>query len=295
MRDALRAIPADDYDTYLKVGMAIKSELCDAGFGIYRDWAMTSVKFDETEFRRKWASIEPEGGITVATLFGLARDHGWRDRDQRSPSANDAAVVPKDTEEQDGDEPLPLVRHLPPAEPFPIEALGPLKEPVLAMHAATQAPVAICANSAISTVALAGQAHVDVMLPTGHSRPISVDMLTIAMSGERKTTVDNLAVKSVKLRQSELRELNQQEIAKYVAERKAWEGQTRKIANDKKLSYTEQKQKIASLGPEPLAPLAPQLASSQAKEAPSSAATASPRKPSCGQPRTSPCCGTTDL
>ena len=30
--------------------------------------------------------------------------------------------------------------------------------------------------------------------PLGQTKPISVDMLTIAPSGERKTTVDNLAV-----------------------------------------------------------------------------------------------------
>ena len=69
IRDALRAIPADDYDTYLRVCMAIKSALGDSGFNMARDWAMTSVKFEEAEFRRTWASIKPEGGVTIATLF----------------------------------------------------------------------------------------------------------------------------------------------------------------------------------------------------------------------------------
>lgn len=263
IRDALRAIPADDYHIYLRVVMAVKSELGDSGFGVARDWAMTSVKFDESEFRRKWASIKSEGGVTLATLFALARNYGWHQRsggdvraieDIAEISVADVSGAPSDE-----DDPLPLTRRLPAAEPFPLDALGPLKEPTLAIQAATQAPLAICANAVIATVALAGQAHVDVMLPTGQTRPICVDILTIAQSGERKTTVDNFAGKSIKQRQSELRERYQEEIALYVTERKAWEGQTRKIANDKKLGYRQAREKIAELGPEPLAPLTPLL------------------------------------
>jgi Primase C terminal 2 (PriCT-2) len=79
VRHALATIPADDYEVYLKVGMALKSEFGDGGFSLYRDWAVRSVKFDDAENRRKWASITPEGGVTIATLFALARDHGWRE------------------------------------------------------------------------------------------------------------------------------------------------------------------------------------------------------------------------
>jgi hypothetical protein len=78
--DALRHIPSDDYDTYLDVCMAVKSALGDSGFAIARDWAMTSSKFEEAEFGRKWASVEQEGGVTVATLFRRALDNGWRNR-----------------------------------------------------------------------------------------------------------------------------------------------------------------------------------------------------------------------
>ena len=80
IRDALAYIPADDYDIYLRVGMAIKSGLDDAGFDLFRQWAMRSIKFNDEECRRKWASLKPEGGITLATLFGMARQHGWTDK-----------------------------------------------------------------------------------------------------------------------------------------------------------------------------------------------------------------------
>lgn len=158
-----------------------------------------------------------------------------------------------------GDEPLPLTRPLPAADPFPVEALGPLKSAALAIQAATQAPLALCANSVIATAALAGQAHVDVMLPTGRPVPISLFLVTIAKSGERKSSVDCMAVQPVRLREEKLREIYQAEIGKCLAERKAWEAQGRKIANDKKLSYFDQAQKLAALGPEPTLPLHPSL------------------------------------
>lgn len=91
IQDALRYIPADDYTTYFDICASIKSGLGDPGFGIAREWAMTSIKFDDSEFRRKWASLKPDGGITVATLYGMAKQHGWRDdrapdrRDRRQP------------------------------------------------------------------------------------------------------------------------------------------------------------------------------------------------------------------
>ena len=78
IRDALRAIPSDDYDTWLKCGMAIKSELGDAGFSLFHEWSQTSIKFGDKECRLKWASIKPTGGVTIATLFALAGERGRR-------------------------------------------------------------------------------------------------------------------------------------------------------------------------------------------------------------------------
>jgi hypothetical protein len=77
-RDALRYIPADDYSIYLRVGMALKSGFGNAGFGLYREWAMRSAKFDENDLGRKWKSITPEGGVNIGTLFYMAKEHDWR-------------------------------------------------------------------------------------------------------------------------------------------------------------------------------------------------------------------------
>ncbi|HRN87910.1 MAG TPA: DUF3987 domain-containing protein [Hyphomicrobium sp.] len=124
MRDALRAIPADDYNIYLRVCMALKSAFGDSGFGIARDWAMTSVKFEETEFRRKWQSIQPEGGVTVATLFGLARDYGWRDRSY----ANGHTLDSIDAESDLAPDMSVVQRNRVAIPTFPIDVFGPAEE-----------------------------------------------------------------------------------------------------------------------------------------------------------------------
>ena len=79
--------------TWLRCGMALKTELGDAGFASWREWAMTSAKWDEDDGRRVWKSIEPEGGVTIATLFGLAQDHGWREA--RKPMATEGCTRPQ--------------------------------------------------------------------------------------------------------------------------------------------------------------------------------------------------------
>jgi hypothetical protein len=91
----------------------------------------------------------------------------------------------------------PLHRELPPPEPYPIEALGPLADAARAVATLTQAPPAMAAQSVLAAATLAAQAHADVRLPHGVVRPLSGFFLTIAGSGERKTTCDGLALRGV--------------------------------------------------------------------------------------------------
>lgn len=79
IRSALAAIPSDDRDVWVRVGMAIQSELGDAGFALWREWSMSSIKFDEADTRAKWKSFGKKGGVGIATVFHLAAEHGWRE------------------------------------------------------------------------------------------------------------------------------------------------------------------------------------------------------------------------
>lgn len=112
--------------------------------------------------------------------------------------------------------PRPLVRDVPEAEPYPTEALGGLRPVVEAIQEHTRAPVAICAQSVLGALALVGQAHANVLLPTGQAKPLSLFLLTVAASGERKSAVDGYALQPIYQRENELR-------ASYVVEKASFD------------------------------------------------------------------------
>ncbi|MBF0819946.1 DUF3987 domain-containing protein, partial [Streptococcus acidominimus] len=63
---------------------------------------------------------------------------------------------------------LPLFPPLPPAAPYPLDALGPiLGEAASAIARKVQAPAAIAAQSVLAAASLAVQAHADVRMPYG--------------------------------------------------------------------------------------------------------------------------------
>ena len=154
--DALRKIPADNYDTYLRIGMALKSAFGDAGFGLYREWASTSVKFDAVDLSKKWRSIKPEGAVTIATLFDMARRHGWQDRHERDHLTSDevcgSAGQEKDATGADPD--MSIARRNQIAAPvFPLEVLGPSEDWVKTTAESKSAPVDYVALGLIVTAA----------------------------------------------------------------------------------------------------------------------------------------------
>ena len=85
--------------------------------------------------------------------------------------------------------PQPLVRAIALGLSHRMDALGPLREAVEAVRGMTQVPVAIPAASAISVASLAVQGFADVET-LGGPRPLSLYVLTVARSGERKSSCD---------------------------------------------------------------------------------------------------------
>ena len=77
LRAALYSIPADDRDTWVQVGMAIKSELGDGGFTLWDSWSRQSDRYKAADARAVWRSVKPTGGITIATLYHMAKENGW--------------------------------------------------------------------------------------------------------------------------------------------------------------------------------------------------------------------------
>src|SRR4030095_4473692 len=71
---------SDVRGVWINVGMGIKDDLGEAGYSLWLEWSQTCPdKFDASDTRHKWNSYKG-AGITIATVFGRARDHGWREQ-----------------------------------------------------------------------------------------------------------------------------------------------------------------------------------------------------------------------
>ena len=77
LRSALKHVDADDYTTWVNVGMVLKP-YGENGYKIWTEWASTSDKFDASAQRRKWErDISTPHSITYRSIFRMAIDNGW--------------------------------------------------------------------------------------------------------------------------------------------------------------------------------------------------------------------------
>ena len=78
VEDALRHIVnADlDYDSWVRIGMAIKGALGDEGWPLFEAWSESSRKNDPKTTARSWRSFAPQR-IGAGTIYKLALDNGW--------------------------------------------------------------------------------------------------------------------------------------------------------------------------------------------------------------------------
>lgn len=84
---ALTFIPSDDRELWLRIGMALKSELGDAeGFAMFEKWSESAASFDLKAVRATWRSFKPSGAVTIATLVAEAKQRGF-DVNQYKPAA----------------------------------------------------------------------------------------------------------------------------------------------------------------------------------------------------------------
>jgi hypothetical protein len=158
-------------------------------------------------------------------------------------------------------EPLPLRRAQPPAEPFPLTALGPLLESAArAIMDRVQCPDAIAAQSVLGVASLAAQAHAEVIIPaTGHARPLSLFLVTVAASGERKSAADGEALSPLRQREEALRDQYARARPYYDNAKAAWDEARKKALGKCKGDYAAGRDALDALGPPPVPPTTPML------------------------------------
>jgi len=76
IESALSCIPADDYNTWIEVGMALKTHLGDQGFPLWDQWSRSSLKYQEKRQPGKWKSFK-RNEKKIESIFYWAYENGW--------------------------------------------------------------------------------------------------------------------------------------------------------------------------------------------------------------------------
>lgn len=112
------------------------------------------------------------------------------------------------------------------AEPYPLYVMPPLiRDAIEEVGKHVQAPVPLIAASALATVSTAVQTRYSVQRDALLVGPAALYLLTVAESGERKSTVDKLFTAPIREWEAEQRKLLKERRAKYEAEKEDWERQ----------------------------------------------------------------------
>jgi putative DNA primase/helicase len=187
------------------------------------------------------------GGLLAIPSFGADRPEKATDFNDLAAlrgleavkRAVEAAQPPAMGEHQPGDgsaavgdsggnawpEPQPLTAKIKP-EPYPLDALPDrIRAAVVEVQVFVKAPVPLVASSALAALSLACQAHVDVKRAEKLQGPASLFLLTIADSGERKSTCDGFFVAAIRQYEKEQAEALKPELKKYQADLAAWEAE----------------------------------------------------------------------
>jgi len=97
LRAALAHIPANlPRDEWARVGMAIKSEYPDGtGLDLFEHWSASDPdRYDPKATRATWRSVKAGGGVGIATLLHLAKEHGFTlPKTGQAPAAPTAAEL----------------------------------------------------------------------------------------------------------------------------------------------------------------------------------------------------------
>jgi hypothetical protein len=89
LTSAMKVIPADDRQVWIKVGVALARDVGNAaGLDLWLEWSKKSEKFDHDDAVATWESFDTsdrDGKVTLGTVFHLAKSAGWVDTQPKVP------------------------------------------------------------------------------------------------------------------------------------------------------------------------------------------------------------------
>jgi putative DNA primase/helicase len=196
---------------------------------------------------KAWEAALAVGGAVAVPVFDKDRPDNAKDfNDMAALCGKDAvkraienATAPTGGEHQPGDDdapagdsdgngwpdPHPLAAKIEP-EAYPLDALpNTIRAAVEEVAGFVKAPAALVASSALAALSLACQAHIDAKRAEKLHGPVGLFLLTIADSGERKSTCDGFFTSAIRQYQEEQAEAMKPAIKEYQATLAAWEAE----------------------------------------------------------------------
>jgi hypothetical protein len=163
-------------------------------------------------------------------------------------------------------EPQPLVASVP-RESYPVGALPPIfREAIAEVQTFVQAPVAMVAMSALGAASIAVQALAHVERAEGLAGPVGLYSIAVALSGERKTTVDKYFAEPIRDYEQAKAEECEPLVKSFKADFAAWEAQMSGLEEKIKAGakagkdVEDDKQRLREIAQdEPKPPMVPQL------------------------------------
>lgn len=126
-------------------------------------------------------------------------------------------------------EPISLIPEIK-AEDYPLDVIpDTVRNAISEAHKYIQAPLPLVASSAFSAMSLAIQGHIDVQRANNLQSPTSLFLLTVAESGERKSTCDKLFTKAISKQENLMQIEAKKRYAKYKTEHEAWTTEKKKL------------------------------------------------------------------
>jgi len=231
--DGAPAVAAMDAGNLSAVALAVRKLAPDAEIILLAD---NDIKPDGSNPGLKAATEAAQavgGRVAVPELDGQKCDFWdvWQQRgadgvrDQLAKIRDVATLTVATIATDDGNhwpKPQPLTAKIEP-EGYPLDALpDTIREAVEEVAAFIKAPLPLVAGSALGALSLALQAHCDIKRAERLTGPTGLFMLSIADSGERKTTCDGFFTSAIRQYEVEQSELAAPLLKDYAAELAAW-------------------------------------------------------------------------
>lgn len=92
---------AEDRETWLSMGMALKAEFGDAAFDAWDRWSQAAANYNARACQQSWRGFKCTGsGISIGTLIKFARDGGFRFDAQDRPQLDATELARRRAERQ---------------------------------------------------------------------------------------------------------------------------------------------------------------------------------------------------